>query len=103
MIEPRWKNRIEELRKQVPIVEAQVAATSDPDMQQKRQQELMDLRGRVAWMESTLIAINISEAQNEARDFAKWSFDIIPHRDLIKKALRTPAQESFTRGCFQEA
>jgi type I restriction enzyme R subunit len=36
-------------------------------------------------MESTLIAINISEAQNEARDFAKWSFDIIPHRDLIKK------------------
>lgn len=85
MIEPRWKNRIEELRKQVPIAEAQVAATSDPDMQQKRQQELMDLRGRVAWMESTLIAINISEAQNEARDFAKWSFDIIPHRDLIKK------------------
>ncbi len=85
MIGPRWKNRIEELRKQVPIAEAQVAATSDSDLKQKRQQELMALRGRVAWMESTLIAINISEAQNEARDFAKWSFDIIPHRDLIKK------------------
>ena len=35
-------------------------------------------------MESTIIEIIISEAQNEVRDFAKWGFDIIPHRVVMK-------------------
>jgi type I restriction enzyme R subunit len=65
-------------------------------MKQKRQQELMDLHGRVTWMETTLIAINISEAQNEARDFAKWNFDIIPHRDLIKKGFTDTSGKNLT-------
>jgi len=35
-------------------------------------------------MEETLIQIIISEGQNEVKDFAKWDFDIRPHRALIK-------------------
>jgi type I restriction enzyme R subunit len=41
-------------------------------------------------MESTIIEIVISEAQNEPRDFAKWGFDIIPHRMVMKTGFQTP-------------
>ena len=48
------------------------------------------LRGQAAWMESTIIEIIISEAQNEVRDFQKWGFDIIPHRVVMKTGFETP-------------
>jgi type I restriction enzyme, R subunit len=96
LIEPRWKQRTQDLRNQIPIAEAQVAATKDPDLKQKRMEDLADLRGRIAWMESTQIAINISEAQNEVRDFAKWGFDIVPHRDLIKRGFTDPSGKNLT-------
>lgn len=41
-------------------------------------------------MESTIIEMVISEAQNEVRDFAKWDFDIIPHRVVMKTGFETP-------------
>ena len=41
-------------------------------------------------MESTIIEIIISEAQNEVRDFQKWGFDIIPHRVVMKTGFQTP-------------
>ena len=50
----------------------------------------MHLRGQAQWMESTIIEIIISEAQNEVRDFQKWGFDIIPHRVVMKTGFQTP-------------
>ena len=47
-------------------------------------------RGQAEWMESTIIEIIISEAQNEVRDLKKWGFDIIPHRVVMKKGFETP-------------
>ena len=41
-------------------------------------------------MESTIIEIVISEAQNEVRGFQKWGFDIILHRMLRKTGFQTP-------------
>ena len=41
-------------------------------------------------MESTIIEIIISEAQNEVRDFQRWNFDIIPHRVVMKTGFQTP-------------
>ena len=96
LIEPRWQQRTLELRNQIPIAEAQVVATSDPDMKAKRADELAELHGRIAWMESTQIAINISEAQNEVRDFAKWDVDIVPHRDLIKRGFTDATGKTLT-------
>ncbi len=52
--------------------------------------QLDELRGRAQWMESTIIEIIISEAQNEVRDFQKWGFDIIPHRVVMKTGFQTP-------------
>jgi type I restriction enzyme R subunit len=41
-------------------------------------------------MESSIIEIIISEAQNEVRDFQKWGFDIIPHRVVMKNGFEGP-------------
>ncbi|HVC96888.1 MAG TPA: type I restriction endonuclease [Pirellulales bacterium] len=84
-IMPLWQARTDELRALVPIAEAQLAATSSVELREKRSQELKELRERIAWMESTIVEIVISEAQNEVRDFAKWGFDIIPHPQRLKK------------------
>ena len=50
---------------------------------------LVKLRGQAQWMESTIIELIISEAQNEVRDFQKWGFDIIPHRDSDEGGFET--------------
>jgi type I restriction enzyme R subunit len=95
-IMPRWQARLAELRAQVPIAEAQVAAAGNSDLSEKRTAELHTLLGRIAWMESTIIEIIISEAQNEVRDFAKWDFDIIPHRARMKKGFTVPGGKTLT-------
>lgn len=41
-------------------------------------------------METTIIEIIISAAQNEVSDFKKWGFDIIPHRTVMMKGFETP-------------
>lgn len=42
------------------------------------------------WMDETIIELVISEAQNEVADFRKWGFDIIPHREVMKKGFDSP-------------
>jgi type I restriction enzyme R subunit len=85
---PRWQARIAQLKAELPTRET-AFRTAGEDEKEKRQKELANLKGRIAWMESTLIAIIISEAQNEVKDFAKWDFDIVPHRALIKQGFET--------------
>ena len=89
-IEPRWKARLAQLKALIPTKEAELAASGDPDARERLSKQLDELRGRAQWMESTLIEIIISEAQNEARDFQKWGFDIIPHRVVVKTGFQTP-------------
>ena len=48
-----------------------------------------ELAAQVAWLDETIVGIIISEAQNEVRDFARWGFDIIPHRALMKRGFET--------------
>src|SRR5262249_46381527 len=93
---PRWQTRLQELRAQVPIAEAQIVATTNTDLREKRAAELHKLLGRIAWMESTIIEIIISEAQNEVRDFAKWGFDIIPHRARMKNGFTLPGGQTLS-------
>jgi type I restriction enzyme, R subunit len=85
-----WDARLTQLQAQITAKETELAATSDVDMRQKLAEGLEKLRGQAAWMQSTIIEIIISEAQNEVRDFAKWGFDIIPHRAAIKNGFETP-------------
>ncbi len=64
--------------------EAELAQVND-EQRASVVKHLDQLRGRVKWMEQTIIGIIISEAQNEVADFKKWGFDIIPHRTLVKQ------------------
>lgn len=88
-IMPRWQAKIAQLKAELPTREIALA-TAGVDEKEIKQKELYKLKGRIAWMESSLIAIIISEAQNEVKDFAKWDFDIVPHRALIKQGFETP-------------
>lgn len=89
-IKPRWDAKLAALQALIPTKEFELAATTDAEELEKLTKELEHLRGQAEWMESTIIEIIISEAQNEVRDFAKWGFDIIPHRAVIKTGFETP-------------
>ena len=88
-VKPRWDARQAELQALIPVKEAELAATTDADEREKRAKALEKLRGQSAWMQSTIIEIIISEAQNEVRDFNKWGFDIISHRMVMKNGFET--------------
>jgi len=89
-IDPRWKAKLAQLQGLISSKEASLVIATDPDLRQHLTAELDAVRGQVQWMKSTIIEIVISEAQNELRDFQKWSFDIIPHRIVMKTGFQTP-------------
>jgi len=89
-IELRWQAKLVSLRALIPRKEADLVGAGDPDAKERLAAELDELHSQVQWMESTIIEIVISEAQNEARDFQKWGFDIIPHRVVMKTGFQTP-------------
>jgi type I restriction enzyme R subunit len=89
-IEPRWKKKLAEVQANLHAKEAELAVASDPDTRERLIGQVEALKGRARWMESTIIEIVISEAQNEVRDFKKWGFDIIPHRARMKTGFETP-------------
>lgn len=89
-IEPRWQAKLARLRALIPGKEAELAAIGDLDVRERLVAELHAVLSQAEWMESTVIEIVISEAQNEVRDFQKWGFDIIPHRVVMKNGFETP-------------
>jgi type I restriction enzyme, R subunit len=89
-IEPRWKAKIAALKGRLLELEARLGEATDPDEQERLINAVQELCARVEWMETTIIEMIISEAQNEVRDFARWGFDIIPHRTVMKTGFETP-------------
>jgi len=89
-IEPRWQAKTAAVESQIPVEEAALAAATDADDRDRIAKRVEWLRGQARWMRETIIEIIISEAQNEVRDFAKWGFDIIPHRVVMKNGFETP-------------
>lgn len=89
-IQPRWTAKASQLRDFIAEREAVMAATVDPGICEVLSADLEALRGQADWMNSSIIEIVISEAQNEVRDFAKWGVDIIPHRTVMKIGFETP-------------
>lgn len=89
-IQPRWETKLAQIKTLIPAKEVELSAATDPGTRERLTKELDSLRGQAQWMESTIIEIIISEAQNEGRDFQKWGFDIVPHRVVMKKGFETP-------------
>jgi type I restriction enzyme R subunit len=88
-IEPRWQARIARLRTDLRAKMGEPAVASDDESRERLTREIAFLQRQIRWMETTIIEIVISEAQNEVRDFRKWGFDIIPHRVVMKTGFET--------------
>lgn len=82
-IMPRWQAKIAQLQNELAVKQTELTQV-EAEAKERLQKETEQLDARIAWMASTQIAIIISEAQNEVKEFAKWNFDITPHRHLIK-------------------
>ncbi|MHB1032965.1 MAG: type I restriction enzyme endonuclease domain-containing protein [Pirellulaceae bacterium] len=89
-IEPSWKAKLDHVKAAVSQLQASLATTTDPDERERLEKALARLAGQAQWMESAIVEIVISEAQNEVRDFKRWGFDIIPHRMRMKNGFETP-------------
>jgi type I restriction enzyme, R subunit len=89
LIKPRWQAKLAQVRELLPLKEAELASAHDEKCEQLYR-ELEELDGQARWLESTIIEIIISEAQNEVRDFAEWGVDIVPHREIMKRGFETP-------------
>lgn len=88
-IEPRWRAKIARLQASAEASAATLTTATDEDVRQRLTREVATLQRQIAWMDSTIVEIVISEAQNEVRDFQRWGFDIIPHRMVMKTGFET--------------
>ena len=86
-IVPRWRAKAAAVRRAAGArrAEAEAEAEGDESVRAALAEEAGTLAAQAAWLDETIVEIVISEAQNEVRDFAKWGFDIIPHRALMKR------------------
>ena len=90
-IVPRWQAKSEAVRAAADAKRAEAQAASDKIRHAalELEEEAHKLTAQAAWLDETIVEIIISEAQNEVKDFAKWGFDIIPHRALMKQGFET--------------
>ena len=90
LIVPRWQARAAAVRAEADAKRKEAQAVGDETRRAALEDDARQLAAQAAWLDETIVGIIISEAQNEVRDFKKWGFDIIPHRDLMKKGFETP-------------
>ncbi len=89
LIIPRWLEKSATVRAAAEAKGEEAQAADDLNSRAVLGEEARQLEAQAAWLEETIVEIIISEAQNEVQDFAKWDFDIIPHRALMKQGFET--------------
>lgn len=92
-IVPLWKAKAAEVRAAEAAKRAEASTTADAATRERLLEDAAKLEAQADWLDETIVEIIISEAQNEVADFAKWSFDIIPHRSLMKQGFETAGGE----------
>ena len=85
LIVPRWQAKAADVRGVAEAKWGEAKATADEAVRDALAEEAGKLAAKAAWLDETIVEIIISEAQNEVKDFAKWGFDIIPHRARMKR------------------
>ena len=89
LIVPKWRARTEDIRTAAVAKQAEAEAAVDEAVRAALTKEAGDLAAQTNWLDETIVEIIISEAQNEVKDFAKWGFDIVPHRARMKQGFET--------------
>lgn len=90
LVEPKWRAKSAAVNAEATAKLAEIALARDDEVRQTLHAQRDRLLAKAAWMDLTIIELIISEAQNEVADFKKWHFDIIPHRERMKKGFETP-------------
>ena len=88
LIVPRWRAKTAAVHAAANARRADVEMAGDESVRTALAEEAAELAAKAAWLDETIVELIISEAQNEVRDFAKWGFDIVPHRALNEAGLR---------------
>ena len=92
-IVPQWRARAAAVRKAADArraeAEAEAEAEGDESIRAALAEKAEALAAQAAWLDETIVEIIISGARNEVRDFAKWGFDILPHRARMKQGFET--------------
>jgi type I restriction enzyme R subunit len=89
LIMPLWRKKLDAVQIEIAHKVAKLATETDEEIRQKLKGQRDKLLAQAAWLQSTIVEIIISEAQNEVADFKKWGFDIIPHRLIMKQGFET--------------
>ena len=89
LITQRWEEKTAAVRLAAKEKRAESEAAVEQVVGASLAEKADELAAQAAWLDDTTIEIIISEAQNEVKDFAKWGFDIIPHRALMKQGFDT--------------
>jgi type I restriction enzyme R subunit len=92
-IEPRWKGKAAAVRVALAAKQAEAATARDESVRATLADQATKLEKQAQWLDETIVEIIISEAQNEVSDFKKWGFDIIPHRERMKKGFEVAGGE----------
>lgn len=64
---------------------ARATAAEKAKLKDMGQQEALDQRRKISWMESTEMAVVVSQEQNEIARFRVWGLDIEPHRRKMEE------------------
>ena len=89
LILPRWRDRAIAVHGLAAAKRAEAEATVDEADRAALAQEAAALGRQAAWLDESIVEIIVSESRNETRDFAKWGFDIVPHRARMKQGFET--------------
>ena len=89
LIQPLWKTKAAAVRAAAAAKQAEADAEGDGLISAELAADAQKLEAQATWLDETIVEIIISEAQNEVKDFARWHFDIIPHRALMKQGFET--------------
>ena len=89
LIVPRWQAKAVAVRESANAKRAEAEMAGDETVRAALAEEAAEVAAQAAWLDETIVEIVISEAQNEVKDFAKWGFDIVPHRALMKQGFET--------------
>lgn len=84
-IEPLWKAKAAAVRAALDAKRIEAATAPDEATRAVLVDQAAKLEKQADWLDQTIVEIIISEAQNEVSDFRNWGFDIIPHRERMKK------------------
>ena len=91
LIVPRWQAKAVSVRSAAEAKHTEAQTAGDETSRVALEAEAQQLAAQATWLDETIVEIIISEAQNEVRDFARWGFDIIPHRARMKQGFETAA------------